>query len=195
MISDYEIDEDQLEENEVLFFKCKDCGSRTLDTVCIIDVTQTIDEVLPCQCGNEEYAAYVRTRTVELVQHTGYLGANRHVFTEESQTIDELEREVEDEQIICKKCYEKFNEESRLWQIVDTHTDENNESGNLTITCNGCGREIEFGYSHANKQGRIFLGDDDSDFNPWKTFPDQKYLEIWRKRGWLRPVNDRREII
>jgi len=47
-------------------------------------------------------------------------------------------------------------------------------------------RVFEFGYSHANKEGRMFLGEDDKDFNPWMTFPDPKYIEKWREHGWLR---------
>jgi len=132
-----EIDEDDLEENEVAFFKCAECGSRVLDVVQAIDVTESVESVLPCTCGEEEQAAVRTERVTRCIENSGYLRGDRHIVIEEREEID--------------------------------------------------GREIEFGYSHPNKQGRIFLGNDDSDFNPWKTFPDDKYVDKWEGRGWLRP--------
>jgi hypothetical protein len=191
MADDYEINEDELEENEVLFFKCKDCGSRALDAVNIIEVTQIIEKVLPCQCGEEENAAYIRNRIVKQVQKSGYLARDRHVFFDETETLDELDREIEDEQVICGNCYEKYKDEQGLWHDADTFEDEDIEGSDLTINCNGCGREIEFGCSHANKQGRVFLGDEDSDFNPCLTFQTPNIMKYGEKGGGSDPKNNR----
>lgn len=144
--------------------------------------------MLPCYCENEETAVYRRERIVTQMQRTGYVTQGRHIHIEEREELDELEHDVEDEQIACEACYEKYGEQPHLWEETRSDVDEDYDGSDLTITCNGCDREIEFGYSHANKQGRIFLGDDDFDFNPWKTFPDPKYIEKWKKRGWLRPT-------
>jgi hypothetical protein len=184
---DDEMNEDELEENEVAFFKCKECGSRTLDVTWIIEITEICESELTCQCGAEINAAYLRERIVTQEQRTGFLEQDRHTRIEETETLDELDREVEDEQIVCKKCYKKYKDELHLWCVSETHVTKDREEDDLTITCNGCGREIEFGYSHPNKQGRIFLGADDTEFNPYKTFPDPKYLDKWKNRGWLRP--------
>jgi len=181
-----EIDEDDLEENEVAFFKCAECGSRVLDVVQAIDVTESVESVLPCTCGEEEQAAVRTERVTRCIENSGYLRGDRHIVIEEREEIDELDRE-EETQITYQRCYEMCKDQNHLWDQVDREEDEDEEGADLTITCGGCGREIEFGYSHPNKQGRIFLGNDDSDFNPWKTFPDDKYVDKWEGRGWLRP--------
>jgi hypothetical protein len=53
------------------------------------------------------------------------------------------------------------------------------------VHCAGCDREIEFGWSHPNRGGRIFPVEC-SDFLPEEVWPDPKYVEVWRQRGWLR---------
>ncbi len=188
MAEDHETDEEELEENEVAFFKCKKCGSRTLYVTWIIDATETCESVLPCRCGNEETAIHQRERIVTQEQRTGYVTQDRHIHIDEHDELEELERDVEDEQIACEDCYEKYGDQLQLWEQTKSDVDEDDEGSDLTITCDGCGREIEFGYSHPNKQGRIFLGEDDTDFNPWLTFPDPKYFEKWKRKGWLRPT-------
>ena len=187
MAHDYEVDEDKLEENEVGFFKCKDCGSRSLEVTLIIEKTEIRESVLPCQCGSEENAGYLRERIVAQEQHSGYVKQDRHIHIEDCEKLDDLDHEVEDEQIICERCYKKCKDQPQLWYVTNSEVDEGDDF-DLTITCNGCDREIEFGYSHPNKQGRIFLGEDDRDFNPWLTFPDPKYIEKWKERNWFRPT-------
>jgi hypothetical protein len=113
---------------------------------------------------------------------------DRHIHIDEHDELEELECDVEDEQVTCEDCEKKYGDQPRLWEVTTSNEDEDYEGSDLTITCDGCDREIEFGYSHPNKQGRIFLGEDDTDFDPWLTFPDPKYLEKWKKRKWLRPT-------
>lgn len=188
MTDETEIDEDDLEEDEVAFFECKHCGSRTLLFTYLVDVHTTYESTLPCQCGKEDQAVYRREQVITRLEETGYVTQDRHSQVEDSEILEEIERIVEDEEISCARCYEEYGQESHLWEDVsEPEVDSDNDAADLTIRCGGCDREIEFGYSHANKQGRIFLGEDDSDFNPWRTFPDPKYIEKWRARGWLRP--------
>ncbi|NVL91284.1 MAG: hypothetical protein HWN69_09925 [Desulfobacterales bacterium] len=185
MIDEDEVSENDLEENQVSFFKCKKCGSCTLRTTNILDLIETIQQRLPCSCGEEEDAAY-RTEQIRVqVEETGYLLENRH-FTVEDSEREELDRDTLDEDIICEKCYRKYKDRSDLWEVTKNCSEE--EESNLTIRCDGCDHEIEFGYSHLYKQGRIFLEKDDRNFKPRKTLLDPKYVEKWKKRGWLRPT-------
>jgi hypothetical protein len=187
MADETEMEENEPEEDEVPFFECKDCGSKRLEFTCTVEVLKTIKKVLPCRCGDGEEAAWRNEwRRVE-VEQTGYVRANRHLHIEASDETQELDNGTDDDEIGCEDCYNKYKDRADRWQVRESDSKPEDDDSDLTITCGGCGREIEFGYSHANKQGRIFLGEDDVDFNPWKTFPDPKYVEAWRERGWLRP--------
>jgi hypothetical protein len=53
------------------------------------------------------------------------------------------------------------------------------------VNCAGCDREIEFGWSQPNRGGRIYPVEC-SDFISKEVWPDPKYVEVWRQRGWLR---------
>ena len=55
------------------------------------------------------------------------------------------------------------------------------------VRCGGCRREIEFGWSHPERAGRIWPAEC-SDFNPWKGVPEPRFTESWHKKGWLRPI-------
>jgi hypothetical protein len=54
------------------------------------------------------------------------------------------------------------------------------------VRCESCDREIEFGWSHPGRGGRIWPVEA-SCFNPWLSFPEQRYRKAWRKKGWQRP--------
>ena len=53
------------------------------------------------------------------------------------------------------------------------------------VNCASCDREIEFGWSQPNRGGRIYPVEC-SDFIPEKVWPDPKYVDAWKQRGWLR---------
>jgi hypothetical protein len=54
------------------------------------------------------------------------------------------------------------------------------------IHCAECDREIEFGWSHPDRGGRIWPAEC-ADFNPWKCWPEPRYTEPWLAKGWIRP--------
>ncbi len=188
MADEIEVDGDDLKEDEVAFFKCKHCGSRTLLFTYLVHVCTRYESTLACQCGKDDQAASRREQVTTRQEESGYVTKDRHVQVEDSEILEEIDRDVEDEQVTCTKCYEEYGHEVHLWEeICEPEVDRDDDAGDLTIRCGGCDREIEFGYSHPNKQGCIFLGEDDSAFDPLRTFPDPKYMEKWRARGWLRP--------
>lgn len=52
------------------------------------------------------------------------------------------------------------------------------------VNCASCDREIEFGWSQSNRGGCIFPVEC-SDFIPGKYWPEPRYLDSWRQKGWL----------
>lgn len=60
------------------------------------------------------------------------------------------------------------------------------DSVEFFVNCADCDREIEFGWSHPDRMGRIWPAEC-SDFNPWKSWPEPRYRENWKNKNWLRP--------
>ena len=50
------------------------------------------------------------------------------------------------------------------------------------VNCAGCDREIEFGWSHPNRRGRIYPVEC-SDFIHGEVWPDPKYADVWKQRA------------
>ena len=68
----------------------------------------------------------------------------------------------------------------------ETHeTQTSRESDEFFVNCGDCDREIEFGWSEADRRGLI-LPIEHSDFDPLHSWPDPKYVDAWEQRGWLR---------
>ncbi len=65
------------------------------------------------------------------------------------------------------------------------------DSHEFFVRCEGCDREIEFGWSHPNRGGR-FWPSECTDFNPWRCWPEPRYRDVWAKKGWLRPSGERK---
>ena len=105
------------------------------------------------------------------------------------QTIDgreEIEKieEEGDYEVQCYNCLNSASDED--WVVEIGYSDIDEESMECYVRCAGCNREIEFGWSHPERGGRIWPVEC-SDFNPWKSWPKPRYREKWLERGWIRP--------
>lgn len=170
-------------EEELLSFKCKDCGSTELYVEHEYIVTEEVVDTLECTCDEgHEFAAqrirhimtpYLDTMTLEDDHHMGSV--------EESEKLDENEEEI-DYQVQCPNCLEEAREQDWSTEVESLGIDEDE----FYVRCGGCGREIEFGWSHPDRGGRIWPAES-SDFNPWKSWPEPRYYEKWLERGWIRP--------
>lgn len=73
--------------------------------------------------------------------------------------------------------------EPEEYEVLEQESDP--ESDEFYVNCAGCDREIEFGGSQPDRRGLI-LPVEFPDFNPSESWPDPKYVDVWRQRGWLR---------
>lgn len=83
------------------------------------------------------------------------------------------------------------NEDHRLRGEIDRDFDDSVNSKwrgpwRRYLRCDDCDREIEFGWSHPNRGGRIWPVEA-SCFNPWKSWPEPRYRKSWQRKGWLHP--------
>ena len=170
-------------EEEFLSFKCKDCGSTELYVEHEYVVTEEIVNTLKCTCDDEhEFAAqrihhimtpYLDTMTLEDDHHMGSV--------ENHEELDKDEEEI-DYKVQCPTCLGETEQQDWSTEVESLGSD-NHE---FYVRCAGCDREIEFGWSHPGRGGRIWPAES-SDFNPWKSWPEPRYRGKWLERGWIRP--------
>ena len=166
-------------------FQCKDCGSTELYVQHEYSITEEIAESLECSCdeGNDFAAQktyYVTTTYVDRMA----LDEEHHLAdVEESEELDTTEEEG-DYEVQCSKCLEGAQEGDWVTEVESSDIDE--DSHEFYVCCVGCDREIEFGWSHPGRAGRIWPAEC-GDFNPWKSWPEPRYRAKWLERGWIRP--------
>jgi hypothetical protein len=175
--------------SEEHLFTCKECGSHDIQIVCEYKIINEITETLPCECENtEDDIAAERTYSEEIdYQDYGYLDDEHRVdwaVKHEKTNRDESEEKFD---VYCDRCLEKYGDSEQNWKIEDEPSEEDEESIEFWVYCDECNREIEFGWSHPERGGRIWPAEC-IDFNPWKSWPEPRYVESWKKKGWLRPI-------
>ena len=70
------------------------------------------------------------------------------------------------------------------WFEREANGDEESPEPRWEIRCADCDHEIEFGWSHPDRGGRLWPCES-LDFNPWKSWPEPRFREAWLKRGWI----------
>jgi hypothetical protein len=170
------------------FFTCKDCGSHDLQVVHEYTIISYHTETLPCDCGNtsDGIAALRSSHVATTYRDWGWLDDEHRWEKEESEKIED-DVEYDEAEVFCQKCYQKAEEQD--WEPAEEESEEVEEDEDSTefyVYCDGCDREIEFGWSHPNREGRIWPAEC-IDFNPWKSWPEPRYRETWAKKNWLRP--------
>jgi hypothetical protein len=166
-------------------FTCKECGSHILRGEFEGSTVTTYTDKLECTCGEGEngVAATREHYVTRSYRAWGLLDDDHHYEEEDHEDLD-TEDEDGDVEIHCHKCYENASETD--WENIDEEPEEDEESGEWYVRCDGCDREIEFGWSHPDRGGRIWPSEC-TDFNPWRSWPEPRYREKWGKKGWLRP--------
>jgi len=173
------------QERQRYLYNCASCGSHNFSVVYQFDDEKTITETLPCTCDNSLDCAAIREILVTRSHtRTGTLTGEHRVTWGESDF--ETNREEVDLTVECRDC---FNGEDNTQWVEDNegkNIEELEDSQYWEVHCESCGHEIEFGWSHPDRGGRIWPCES-ADFNPWKTVPEPRFVEVWKKRGWLRP--------
>lgn len=102
-----------------------------------------------------------------------------------SEQLNETEEDERDFEINCRECFEANGDDEQAWETQEEEPEVEDEE--FTVRCAECGHEIEFGWSHPGRGGRIWPVEA-ADFDPWLIWPEPRYDEAWARRGWLRPA-------
>ncbi len=167
-------------------FTCKDCGGHDLIVILHGTIVREVTETQDCDCGNDESGlAYQRNYHLHIPYVKSFLLDENHRFEEKLEEEYETPEKGEDVEsiIYCGDCYDPNYEGD-----IDEDDQSNDEIEDLEcfVECDNCKREIEFGWSHSDRGGRIWPAEC-TDFNPWICWPEPRYREIWRKKNWLNP--------
>ena len=174
------------------FFTCKVCGGHEL--VVVEEGTRVYLHTITqdCVCGkNEEGVAYKRNDVYFKPYVRFCLLDDEHRFKEEVDPelyVPGFVPEPEEAFVIVLKekvCCDCFDPNREFKFDPGDPNDFKVKDQEFYVICAGCDREIEFGWSHPNRGGRIWPVER-SGFNPWKCWPEPRYRKIWAQRGWLR---------
>lgn len=169
-------------------FTCKECGSYYLRVIKRASEVGIYEQELECECGEAgaNPAAERKLNIIDTFETWGYLSEDHTwEFDGPVELLDSEENEL-DLWVYCQDCYE--NASSEDWETADEEGWGDEGSIEHYVRCDGCEREIEFGWSHENGGDRIWPVEC-ADFNPLKCFPEPRYEENWAKEGWLRPID------
>jgi hypothetical protein len=76
--------------------------------------------------------------------------------------------------------------EPEEYETHETGTDRDEDV--FFVNCGRCDRELEFGWSQKDCRGLIFPVEL-SDFLPSNCWPNPKYLDTWKRKGWLQTIS------
>ena len=122
----------------------------------------------------------------EAWQEWGPLEADHRWHFEFKQKL-EKDNDQETADTIARRDFAEYTKDSSSSEPeeYEIHEPESNPGNDrFYVSCTGCDREIEFGWSEPNRGGGIFPVEW-ADFNPKGLWPEPRYLNAWQQRGWL----------
>jgi hypothetical protein len=155
-----------MNDNDISKFTCKECGGHSL----------IVTHVWSIMAGSRS----------ERWQEWGPLKDNHHWHYEFTEKIDGDADDENQRDAIGEDEESDSASEPEEYEIYEPETDR--ESDEFFVNCGNCDREIEFGWSQPDRRGLIWPVEF-SDFDPNESWPDPKYTDIWKQRGWLQMGN------
>lgn len=155
-----------MNDDDISKFTCKECGGHSL----------IVTHVWTIMAGSDSGQW----------QEWGPLKDNHHWHYEFSEKIDGDADDENQTDAIGEDEESDSASEPEEYEIYEPET--NRESDEFFVNCGNCDREIEFGWSQADRRGLIWPVDF-SDFDPSESWPDPKYTKTWRQKGWLQMGN------
>ena len=178
------------------WFTCPDCSSSDLLFYHEYLLIKHYKRVLACQCDSpaEEGVAAERSVHQEIIyEERGPLHEDHRWAYEDGEEMELVDEAEDDFQVYCRECYSHGQLHPEGWEMCEVTTEISDEASDhdFYVHCAGCMREIEFGWSHPERGGRVWPSEC-GDFNPWLCWPEPRYREKWKEKNWLRPIGRKR---
>ena len=167
-------------------YHCESCGLDEFVLVSMSDQQQLVTRELGCSCGKTDVAAREEVQVTRAVTNTGSLD-DEHRVTEDrnNDEVEEVDSEPQERETSCHDCIDEATPNDWISETDDWETVDGSER--YELRCVHCGHEIEFGWSHPDRGGRIWPVEC-ADFDPWQSWPEPRFVPAWNRRGWLRPT-------
>jgi len=172
-------------------FLCPACGNDGLTVEHEYTVASAYVMTVACTCGAapDGIASERRIDTATRWLQSGPLDDEHRPDWQDNEKVDKLPDEEISYEVFCASC-----DAAATAADCETHEDTErtedlkagDQDNRFAVVCDGCTREVEFGWSHPERGGRIWPAEC-SDFNPWKSWPEPRFRDSWREKGWLRP--------
>lgn len=170
--------------NKQNLFTCKRCDSHDVLVASLYKIRENHKNILPCECGTSlNGIAAIQSFLVEKhYEDYGYLDSKHQwEFVHRNNLIDRMELDT-NFQLECSECFVIYAIDRQKWNIQVENRELSEESIEFHVSCGGCGHEIEFGWSHPNRAGRIWPVEC-IDFDPEKVWPEPRFRERWDHNG------------
>jgi len=167
-------------------YTCQGCGCHQFHVVHQYAVARLHRETVECTCGQAEDGFAMDREFQTLTPHeVEYELDDEHRIRDRvGELVDDSEEEEIYREVHCYRCLEEALEvDFEVDEDLDKYEELDEE---FWVRCGKCNREIEFGWSHPNRGGRIWTCED-TDFNPWKSWPEPRYWKSWLEKGWITP--------
>jgi hypothetical protein len=144
-------------------------------------------KVLPCGCGQSpDGMAVLRDFYVErLYEDYGQLDPNHSWKLAKRNNLMDRREIDEDFRLNCGRCFLNHDNDSTVWKTDLERIELKNDGVEFSVSCGGCGREMEFGWSNPDRSGRIWPVEW-NDFKPELVWPEPRFKESWSQKGWLK---------
>jgi len=173
--------------NKQHLFTCKKCGSHDVLVACLYKILEEHKRILSCVCGTSSNGISA-TQSSSLEKHYedyGYLCQNHQWEFIHRNNLIERQEVDSDFHLQCCKCFILYEVDRQKWTPHLERKELIEESVEFHVSCGGCGHEIEFGWSHPDREGHIWPVEC-VDFDPEKVWPEPRFREKWSHKGWIR---------
>ncbi len=170
-------------------FTCQGCGSNKLTVTYAYTLFEYFTNTLSCTCHRSEIgvAAEKRYHRANSYIEVGPLDDDHHWNYRYKEPVEEAIYQENSYTVGCPGCLERAKDSQ--WRTINDGAEIDDASVEYYVNCSGCNREIEFGWSHSNRVGRIWPVEC-YDFEPGKYWPEPRYRHAWASRDWLKaPVS------
>ncbi len=161
-------------------YKCEKCNSETVRVVREYSiVTESVKQVSYSCDNNTETEMEKRFTKKDSYCDWGVLNEDHTIawlkkdMTGTKEEIPEIGLNSE-----CIEIEKKGAVTRNIWSDIDKESEE------YYVYCEGCGRDIEFGWSNPDGTGLIWPVEwDDFDFS--SCYPEARYITKWKNREWV----------
>lgn len=181
-------------------FTCSDCGEHIQVVERVSTILHWRETVVPCHCeGGGRIAGLFMDVWAQKQIERGVLDNSHRWQVTETEAMEDEPPGNGTFMLTCPRCYcdpHNYHKDENGIGILDTvdyGVQSRTSEIEYFVRCAGCLRELEFGWSHPGRIGPVWPCEN-GDFDPCDVWPEPRYAQAWKERGWRHPWIEKGEI-